>query len=98
MNNINKYNSEMGGVFIADNHRKYYRVYFGVSNRKWWWYIFAWSVFVILTNAYIIYMCIHYMQGTPSKHRLSRCDFIKSIACAWINLEINSAEEFEFQS
>ena len=69
-----KYNNKMGGVGIADNPRNYYRIYFGVRKRKWWWYIFFWAVVVILTNAYIIYICIHNMYGTPRKHRLSHHD------------------------
>ena len=58
-------------VGIADNPRKYYRIYFGVRKRKWWWYIFFWCVGVILINAYIIYICIHNIHSTLSKHRLS---------------------------
>ena len=35
----------MGDVGIADNPRNYYRIYFGVRKRKWWWYIFFWDFF-----------------------------------------------------
>ena len=88
----------MGGVCISDNLRKYYRLYFGLSNRKWWWYILFWAVGTILTNGYIIYICIHNMHGTLMKHRLSHHYFRKVIACAWINPKKYSAESFEVQS
>ena len=74
MNCINKYNNKMGGVGIADNPRSYYRIYLGVRKRKWWWYILFWAVGVILTNGYIIYICIHNMHVTPRKHGLSYHD------------------------
>ena len=74
MNCINKYNNKMGGVGISDKYRNYYRIYFGVRKRKWWWYIFFWDVVVILTNAYIIYICIHNMNVNPRKHVLSNND------------------------
>ena len=51
MNCTKKYNDKMGGVGIADKPRSYYRIYFGVSKMKWWWYILFWDVVVILTNA-----------------------------------------------
>ena len=74
----------MGGVGIADNLRNYYRIYSWVSNRKWWWYIFFWTVGFILKNAYIIYIYIQNMHSNPRKHRLYHHDFRKVIACAWI--------------
>ena len=59
----------MGGVGISGNPRNDYRIYFGVRKRKWWWNILFWNVVVILTYAYIIYICIYNMHGTPRKHR-----------------------------
>ena len=87
MNYVNKYYYEIGCVGIADNLMNYYILYFGVRNRKGWWYILFWDIFSILTNGYIIYICIHNMHGTPMKHRLSHHYFIKEVACAWINPE-----------
>ena len=69
MNCTKKYSNKMGGVGIADNPRNYYRIYFGVRKRK------LWCVVVILTNAYIIYICINNMSSTPRKHILSHSDF-----------------------
>ena len=69
MNYINKYNNEMGGVGVADNLRNYYGIYFGVRDRKCWWYILFWSVGVILTNACIIYIFMHNTHSNPWKHR-----------------------------
>ena len=96
MNCTKKYNNKMGGVGIADNLRKYYRIYFGVRKRKWWWYILFSAVVVILTNAYIIYICIHNMHGRYSKETwIISSQFRKAITCAWINPEKYSADEFE---
>ena len=77
----------MGGVGKADNLRKYYRIYIWVRNRKWWWYILFFSVGVILANVYIIYICIHNMNGITRKHKLSYHDYRKTIASAWIKTE-----------
>ena len=88
----------MLGVGIADNLRNLYMIYFWVRNKKWWCYIFFWSIGVILTNAYIIYIFIHNMHGTPKNHRLYHQDFRKAISCAWIKTEKYSSEKFEVQS
>ena len=97
MNYIKKYNNKMGGVNIDDKTSKYYRIYFWVMNRKWCWYIFFWAAGAILTNGYIIYICINTMNGTPRKHTLSHNCFRKEISCAWVNLENYSAGGFEVQ-
>ena len=97
MNYIKKYNNEMWGVGISDKLRNYYRIGFWVRNRKLWWLIFFWDVDIILRSAYIIYMFIHNMYGNPRKNILSHNDFINSMACAWINPEKYSAEEFKAQ-
>ena len=65
MKYINKYNNEMVGVGIAENIRNYYRIYFWVRNRKWWWYIY---VGFIPTNEFIIYIFIRNIRGTPIKN------------------------------
>ena len=67
MNCTKKYNNKLGGVGITDNPSNYYVIFFGVWKRKWWWYIFFWAVFVILMNAYMIYICIHNMHVSYSK-------------------------------
>ena len=36
---------------VADDLRNYYRIKFGVRNRKWWWYILFWDVGVSLMNS-----------------------------------------------
>ena len=55
---------------MADKLRNYYRIDFRVRNRKWRWYIVLGDVGVILTNAYIICICINNMKGTPRKYGL----------------------------
>ena len=56
MNCTKKYKNKMGGLGIADNPRNYYRVYFGVRNRKWWWYILFWHT--LSTYAFITCMVL----------------------------------------
>ena len=87
----------MRDVDISDKLRNYHMMDIWVRNRKWWWSILFWAIGVILKNAYIIYVCIHNRHGTPRKHRLSHHDFRTLIACAWINPEKYSTEEFEIQ-
>ena len=48
MNYSNKYNNEIGDVKISDELRNYYMKSFGVSNRKWRWYILFWDVVDVL--------------------------------------------------
>ena len=88
----------MVGVGIDDNIRNNYRIYFGVRNRKWRWYIFFWAVGASLINEYIIYKCIHNMHSAPRKYILSHNYFRNSMACAWIISEKYSAEEFKVHS
>ena len=53
----------MGGVDIADQLRGNYRIYKGVWNIKWWWYILFWSIGVMITNAYVIYVHVNLENG-----------------------------------
>ena len=69
-----KYKNIMGGFGIADNIRNYYRMNFELRKRKWWWYILFWAVVFILTNAYIIYICMHNMHDNTRKNILSHHD------------------------
>ena len=80
MNYTNKYNNKMGDVDISNKLGNYYKTYIWLSNRKWWGSIFFWAVGFICNNAYIIYICIHNIQGTRSKHILYHHDFRKSIS------------------
>ena len=49
----------MGSVDIADQLRDSYRLDKSIRNRKWWWSIMFWSIGVMLTNAYIIYVKVN---------------------------------------
>ena len=69
-----------------------------MGNRKWWWYILFYAIDFILTNASIIYICMHNMHGTPMKHILSHHDFINAIEFVWIDPEKYNAGEFDVQS
>ena len=56
LNQIDKYNKEMGGVDIADQLQGVYRIDRFVRNRKFWWSMLFWSIGVLLTNAYKVYL------------------------------------------
>lgn len=88
MNTIHKYNSEMGGVDLADQLRGSYRMDKWVRNRKWWWSILFWGIGVLLTNAYIVYVYANVLHfNTKKKYLLSHHDFRRAIAEAWLNPE-----------
>ena len=74
LNQINKYNLEMGGVDIADQLRGVYRIDRWVRNWKWWWSILFWSIGVSRTNAWHgpIDARKKIVQNFPSQHDLSR--------------------------
>ena len=88
LNNIDKYNKEMGNVDLADQLRGTYRLDKSTRNRKWWWSIMFWSVGVMLTNAYIMYLKVNMLEyGVQRKYLMSHHDFRKAIALYWINPE-----------
>ena len=59
MNTIHEYNNTMGGVDLSDQPWETYRIYKGLWNRKWWWFISFWSIVVMITNAYVIYLHVN---------------------------------------
>ena len=63
MNTIHEYNNTMGGVDLVDQLRETYRIDKGVQNRKWWWSILFWSISVMITNAYVIYLHVNLENG-----------------------------------
>ena len=63
MNTIHEYNNTIGGVDIADQLQGAYRIDKGVWNKKWWWSILFWSIGVMITNAYVIYLHINIDNG-----------------------------------
>ena len=75
----------MGGVYLADQLRGTYRIYKGLRNRKWWWSILFWSIGVMITNAYMIYLHVNFENGMKKKDLLLHHDSRKSVALAWIN-------------
>ena len=86
MNNIDKYNSEMGHVDIADQLRGTYRMDHWVRNRKWWWSIMFWGIGVMMTNAYVMYVSVNtFIYGFNKNQLMSHHDFRRAIAVAWIN-------------
>ena len=85
LNNIDKYNKEMGNVDLADQLCGTYRLDKLTRNRKWWWSIMFWSIGVMLTNAYSMYLKVN--NGLQRKDLLSHHDFCKAIAIYWINPE-----------
>ena len=53
----------MGGVDLGDQLRGTYCIDKGVLNRKWWWSILFWSIGVMITNAYVIYLHVNLENG-----------------------------------
>ena len=86
MNNIDKYNKEMGNVDLADQLRGNYRLDKNIRNRKWWWLIMFWSIGVSLTNAYVMYCKVQIEHhGRNKKDLMTHLQFRESIAMYWIN-------------
>ena len=91
LNQINKYNLEMGGVDIADQLRGVYRIDRWVRNRKWWWSILFWSIGVSLTNAYKLYLRLCEDEGVNPEYR-EHFSFRRAIAEYWINPDLIELE------
>ena len=53
----------MGGVDLADQLQGTYCIDEGVRNRKWWWSILFWSIGVMITNTYVIYLHVNIDNG-----------------------------------
>lgn len=86
LQHIDKYNQEMGNVDLADQLRGSYWLDKSIRNRKWWWAIMFWSIGVILTNAYIMYLKINMLEhGLEKNDLMSHHDFRMAIALYWIN-------------
>ena len=87
LNQIDAYNHGMGDVDLADQLRGVYRLDRWVRNRKWWWSMLFFSMGVLLTNAYKVYLRINEDEGitTKSNRLLSHYEFRKAIALYWIN-------------
>ena len=67
---IHEYNNTMGGVDPADQLRRNYFIDKEVRNRKWWWSILFWSVGVMITNAYVIYLRANLENGIGKKRSI----------------------------
>ena len=74
----------MGGVDLADQLQGTYRRDKGVRNRKWWWSTLFWSISVMITNAYVIYLHVN-IENVIKKVLLLHHDFRKVVALEWIN-------------
>jgi len=87
LNQIDAYNHGMGDVDLADQLRGVYRLDRWVRNRKWWWSMLFFSIGVLLTNAYKVYLRVNEDEGitTKSNGLMSHYEFRKAIALYWIN-------------
>ena len=63
VNTIHEYNNTMGCVDLADQLWGTYRIDKGLRNRNWWWSILFWSIVVMITNAYVIYLHVNLEEG-----------------------------------
>ena len=57
----------MVGVDLSDQLRVTYCIYKGVQNIKWWRSILFWSIGVMITNAYVIYLQVNIENGMKKK-------------------------------
>ena len=88
LNIVDFYNHNMGNVDLADQLRNHYRYDSSWHrNRKWWWAVWWWGYQVLLTNSYILYYKYHKMM--KSSNAVSHYEYIKMIALAWVNPELN---------
>ena len=85
---IHKYNHDMGGVDIADQLIGVYWCDSFVRNRKWWWSLLFWSIGVLLTNSYKLYLCVCKEDGVKVLQYKEQYQFRKAIAEYWINPEL----------
>lgn len=86
LNTIHDYNMNMGGVDLADQLRLQYQMDTWIRNRKWWWSIMFWSIGLILTNAYVVYVNASLVYfNKQRKDLISHHDFLKAIALHWIS-------------
>ena len=69
LNQINKYNQEMGSVDVADQLWGVYRLDRFVRNKKWWWSILFWSLGVLLTNGYKLYLSVCENAGVAPTYK-----------------------------
>ena len=69
LNQIDKYNNGMGNVNVYNQLRGVYRLYRWVINRKLWWPRVFWSMGVILTNDYKLYLQICKEDGVKPRYK-----------------------------
>nr|XP_042912958.1 piggyBac transposable element-derived protein 4-like [Parasteatoda tepidariorum] len=64
-----KYNSNMGGVDLADQNRKYYNT--SRKSRKWWQYLFWFLLDTAVNNSFILYS----LSNTEEKKHMKLLDY-----------------------
>ena len=65
-----------------------------VRNRTWWWSMLFWSVGVLLTNAYKLYLRVCEDEGVIPRYK-EQFEFRKAIAEYWINPELIEKERLQ---
>ena len=102
LNQIDKYNNGMGDVNVDNQLRGVYRLDRWVRNRKWWWSMLFWSMCVLLTNYYKLYLQMCKEEGVKPWYK-ETYQFRKEISEYWINPELVTSEKeskkskFEFE-
>ena len=89
MNTIYKYNTKIGGVDLAYQLHRSYRMDKLVRTRKWWWSILFWGIGVLLTNTSVFHVYAKFFHcNTKKKYLLPHHDFRRAIAeASWLNPE-----------
>ena len=81
----------MGSVDVADQLRGVYRLDRFVRNQKWWWIILFWSLGVLQTDAYKLYLSVCEDAGVSLAYK-QQCEFKKVITEYCVNPELISSE------
>ena len=84
----------MGGVDITNQLRGVYQIDWFIRNRKFWWSMLFWSIGVLLTNAYKVYLQVCDEENVTPQYK-QQYDFRKAIAEYWIDPELIEKETFQ---
>ena len=71
----------MGGVDRSDQNIAQYRV--KIRNKKWYWPLFAWTLDMVVQNAWIL----HRLIADPEGKKMSLLDFRREIAASLLLAE-----------
>lgn len=89
---IARYNSNMGGVDIADQFLASYRC--RIRSKKWWWPFFAWAVDVCCTQGWLLYRRLGHDISLLDFRRQCAIFILKSFGSPPMTPGVRSSLEF----